>query len=216
MSACSPAGTAVITDAGRTGSIESVAGLDPEIEIRKLTTLVHEYSKEAWARLELQGVVIEIGDDGQGRVHRKAPRKLRRPSTFGAGGDPVTPGLGGRIPDGDGAPRGHPAFALYGTAQDRLQSAAAVMKWQEILRNSVTEDTIKASTLQEDPPPQDLPYWDRATFLGRISHRLKFANYDGGLVKYDNRIYYVNRSQIEALRPWIRWDVRKMITVIED
>jgi hypothetical protein len=60
-----PGGTAVITDAGRTGSIESVAGLDPEIEIRKLTTLVHEYSKEAWAMLELQGVIIEIGDDGK-------------------------------------------------------------------------------------------------------------------------------------------------------
>ena len=58
-------GTAVITDAGRTGSLESVAGLDPEIEIRKLTSLIHEYSKEAWARLELQGVIIEIGDDGK-------------------------------------------------------------------------------------------------------------------------------------------------------
>ncbi|HVO40105.1 MAG TPA: TIGR00282 family metallophosphoesterase [Spirochaetia bacterium] len=58
-------GTAVITDAGRTGSLESVGGLDPAIEIRKLTTLVHEYSKEAWARLELQGVVIEIDDEGK-------------------------------------------------------------------------------------------------------------------------------------------------------
>jgi 2',3'-cyclic-nucleotide 2'-phosphodiesterase len=58
-------GTAVITDAGRTGSIASVAGLDPEIEIRKLTTLVHEYSKEAWGMLELQGVIMEIGDDGK-------------------------------------------------------------------------------------------------------------------------------------------------------
>jgi metallophosphoesterase (TIGR00282 family) len=58
-------GTAVISDAGRTGSLASVAGLDPEIEIRKLTTLVHEYSKEAWAMLELQGVVIEIGDNGK-------------------------------------------------------------------------------------------------------------------------------------------------------
>ena len=58
-------GTAVITDAGRTGSLGSVAGLDPEIEIRKLTTLVHEYSKEAWAMLELQGVIIEIDDDGK-------------------------------------------------------------------------------------------------------------------------------------------------------
>ena len=60
-----PGGTAVITDAGRTGSIESVGGLDPEIEIRKLTSLVHEYSKEAWAMLELQGVVLEIGGDGK-------------------------------------------------------------------------------------------------------------------------------------------------------
>ena len=58
-------GTAVITDAGRTGSLDSVAGLDPEIEIRKLTTLVHEYSKEGWATLEMQGVVFEIGDDGK-------------------------------------------------------------------------------------------------------------------------------------------------------
>jgi hypothetical protein len=60
-----PGGTAVITDAGRTGSLSSVAGLDPEIEIRKLTSLVHEYSKEAWADLEMQGVIIEIGDDGK-------------------------------------------------------------------------------------------------------------------------------------------------------
>jgi metallophosphoesterase (TIGR00282 family) len=58
-------GTAVLTDAGRTGSIESVGGLDPEIEIRKFTTLIHEYSKEAWGRLEIQGAVIEIGEDGK-------------------------------------------------------------------------------------------------------------------------------------------------------
>ncbi len=60
-------GTAVITDAGRTGSLESVGGLDPVIEIRKLTTLVHEYSKEAWAKLELQGVIIEIDDSGKAK-----------------------------------------------------------------------------------------------------------------------------------------------------
>ncbi len=58
-------GTAVITDAGRTGSLDSVAGLDPTIEIRKLTTLVHEYSKEAWGRLELQGVLIDIDESGK-------------------------------------------------------------------------------------------------------------------------------------------------------
>jgi len=79
-----PGGTAVITDAGRTGSLDSVAGLDPEIEIRKLTTLIHEYSREAWTTLELQGVILEIGEDGKAvgierlRVACKSPPQASR------------------------------------------------------------------------------------------------------------------------------------------
>ncbi len=59
-----PGRTAVITDVGRVGSIDGVGGLDTEVETRKLTLCIHEYSKEAWGKLELQAVVIEIGDDG--------------------------------------------------------------------------------------------------------------------------------------------------------
>ncbi len=90
------------------------------------------------------------------------------------------------------------------------------MKWQEILRGSASGETIKATALRKIPHLKACPYWDRATFLGCVSYHLRFANYDGGLVKYDNRIYYVNRSQIEALRPWVRWDLRKKVTVIQD
>ena len=86
--------------------------------------------------------------------------------------------------------------------------------WQDKLRNSIYGDTIKASALRKIPHLKTCPYWDRATFLGRICHRSKLVNYDGGLVKYENRVYYVNLSQIEVLRPWIRWDMRKKITVI--
>ena len=89
------------------------------------------------------------------------------------------------------------------------------MKWQEILRNSVSGETVKADTLRKIPHLKTCPYWDRATFLGWVSYALKFASYDGGLVKYDNRIYYVNRSQIEALRPYVRWDLRKKVTVVK-
>jgi metallophosphoesterase (TIGR00282 family) len=53
-------GTAVITDAGRTGSINSVGGLDYEIELKQYLTQIPEYSKAAWDNLELQGVVISI------------------------------------------------------------------------------------------------------------------------------------------------------------
>lgn len=60
-----PGGTAVINSAGRTGSLLSVGGLDPEIEIRKFLTQIHEHSREAWPQLEAQGVVLEVAETGQ-------------------------------------------------------------------------------------------------------------------------------------------------------
>jgi calcineurin-like phosphoesterase len=83
-----PGGTAVITDAGRTGSIESVGGLDPEVEIRKLTTLIHEYSKEAWGKLEMQGVVIEIGEDGKALSIQRVRESCASPSPAQVEADP--------------------------------------------------------------------------------------------------------------------------------
>jgi metallophosphoesterase (TIGR00282 family) len=56
--------TAVICDAGRTGSLNSVGGLDPEIEVRKFITQIPEYSKTKCENLELQGVLIDINEDG--------------------------------------------------------------------------------------------------------------------------------------------------------
>jgi hypothetical protein len=94
-------------------------------------------------------------------------------------------------------------------------NAFAVVKWQDLLRDSIKNETIKASTLRKIPQLKACPYWDRAIFLGRISHRVQFANYEGGLVKYDGRIYFVNRSQIEALSIYVRWDLRKNIKVLE-
>jgi hypothetical protein len=60
-----PGGTAVIAGTGRTGSRDSVGGLEPEIEIRKFTTQIHEFSKVCWRELELQGVLVDIGPDGK-------------------------------------------------------------------------------------------------------------------------------------------------------
>ncbi|TFG63774.1 MAG: YmdB family metallophosphoesterase [Spirochaetales bacterium] len=60
-----PGGTAVITDLGRAGSLESVGGLDPKVEIQKLVTQIPERSKDCWEALELQGVVLEIDESGK-------------------------------------------------------------------------------------------------------------------------------------------------------
>jgi len=89
-------------------------------------------------------------------------------------------------------------------------------KWQDVLRNSVHKETIRAGNLRHIPQLKTCPFWDRAVFLGRVIYNTPVANYDGGLVKYDGRIYYVNRSQIEALRSFVKWDTRRTIAVIDD
>ena len=60
-----PGGTAVIAGTGRTGSRLSVGGLEPEIEIRKFVTQIHEPSRISWKNLELQGVVVDTDCDGK-------------------------------------------------------------------------------------------------------------------------------------------------------
>ncbi|MBN1648911.1 MAG: YmdB family metallophosphoesterase [Spirochaetales bacterium] len=58
-------GTGVICDTGRVGSVESVGGLRPDVEIHKFLTMVPERSQECWERMEVQGVVFDIGLDGK-------------------------------------------------------------------------------------------------------------------------------------------------------
>jgi metallophosphoesterase (TIGR00282 family) len=60
-----PGGTAVITDAGRTGSIDSVGGVDPAARVQEYLTGIPDWTKETWGKPELQGVLIEIDGDGK-------------------------------------------------------------------------------------------------------------------------------------------------------
>ena len=56
--------TAAITDLGRTGSILSVGGLDPEQKVREFLTGVPVWSKDANARPEAQGVCVRLDESG--------------------------------------------------------------------------------------------------------------------------------------------------------
>jgi len=60
-----PGGTAVITDAGRTGSAESVGGCDREPRIREYLTGIPDWTKETWEKPELQGLFFEIAENGK-------------------------------------------------------------------------------------------------------------------------------------------------------
>jgi metallophosphoesterase (TIGR00282 family) len=58
-------GTAVISDAGRTGSRESVGGCEINSRIREYITGIPDWTRDAWEAPELQGVYIDIGKDGK-------------------------------------------------------------------------------------------------------------------------------------------------------
>lgn len=58
-------GTAYITDAGRTGSLMSVGGFDPETRVREYLSGIPAWSKDGRIGLELQGCLIEAAEDGR-------------------------------------------------------------------------------------------------------------------------------------------------------
>jgi metallophosphoesterase (TIGR00282 family) len=58
-------GTAIISDAGRTGSLESVGGCDIASRIQEYISGIPDWTKDAWDKPELQGVYIDTGNDGK-------------------------------------------------------------------------------------------------------------------------------------------------------
>ncbi|MDR2553778.1 MAG: YmdB family metallophosphoesterase [Treponema sp.] len=58
-------GTAVICDAGRTGSAESVGGTAVAVKIGEYLTGIPNWTREAWERCELQGLLVETGKEGR-------------------------------------------------------------------------------------------------------------------------------------------------------
>jgi len=60
-----PGGTAVISDAGRTGSRESVGGCEIASRIQEYITGIPDWTKDAWEAPELQGVFLELDKDGK-------------------------------------------------------------------------------------------------------------------------------------------------------
>jgi len=69
--------TAVICDVGRTGSLNSVGGLDPEVEVRKFLTQVPEYSKTRCEDMELQGVLFDIDENGNATSIQRIIRECK-------------------------------------------------------------------------------------------------------------------------------------------
>ena len=73
-------GTAFITDAGRTGSSLSVGGCETASRITEYISGIPDWTKDAWEKPELQGVVIEIADDGKASSIKRIQYPLQTPA----------------------------------------------------------------------------------------------------------------------------------------
>ena len=79
-----PGGTAVISDAGRTGSSESVGGCDTASRIQEYLSGIPDWTRDAWDKPELQGVYIDIGTDGKARSIECIRVRVAAPSSLEA------------------------------------------------------------------------------------------------------------------------------------
>ncbi|MDR0502670.1 MAG: YmdB family metallophosphoesterase [Treponema sp.] len=69
-------GTAVISDAGRTGSLQSVGGCEVNSRINEYLNGIPDWTKEAWDALELQGVYLDLGKDGRAHSIERVKIKI--------------------------------------------------------------------------------------------------------------------------------------------
>ena len=75
-------GTAMITDNGRCGSTLSVGGFEAKTEIAKFLSQVPNRSKESWTEIELQGVVVEVADEGKAISIMTVRKAVQAPTTI--------------------------------------------------------------------------------------------------------------------------------------
>jgi metallophosphoesterase (TIGR00282 family) len=75
-----PGGAAVISDAGRTGSVESAGGCDTASRIQEYLSGIPDWTKDAWAQPAAQGVYIEIGANGKARSIERVRIDVQAPS----------------------------------------------------------------------------------------------------------------------------------------
>jgi metallophosphoesterase (TIGR00282 family) len=80
-------GTAYVTDAGRTGSILSVGGLESGTRIKEYLTQIPDWAKDSWEGVEFQAYLIEIDEEGKARSMERIRIPVEVPHDENGAGD---------------------------------------------------------------------------------------------------------------------------------
>lgn len=89
------------------------------------------------------------------------------------------------------------------------------MEWEKILRDAVKDNSIKELYLKKVPSLKTCDDWKKVSEVGLVDHRTKFAHYKGGLVRYGEKLFFVNEQRLEAIAPYRSWNFKTKIKVTD-
>jgi len=89
------------------------------------------------------------------------------------------------------------------------------MEWEVILADAVKDGQIKELHLKKLPVLKTTGNWRAVELIGWIDHQMKYTHYKGGLVKLNNKLYFVQDKTIQALREYMDWKFPTRILVFD-
>jgi len=90
------------------------------------------------------------------------------------------------------------------------------MEWERILSDAVKDGQIKELHLRKLPILKTTTNWKKVQLIGWVDHQMKYTYYKGGLVKVNDKLYFVQDKTIKALQEFMDWNFPKKIFVIPE
>lgn len=88
------------------------------------------------------------------------------------------------------------------------------MQWEKILVDVVQDGQIRELYLTKIPVLKTTSNWKQIEIIGSIDHQTKHAHYKGGLVRLNEKIYFVKENTIKALESFMKFKFPRKISVI--
>ena len=90
------------------------------------------------------------------------------------------------------------------------------MNWELLLARSLEDYNIRELYLYQLPVLKTCNNWPAVKEIGRVIFEGKHSNYNGGIVKYAEKLYFVPAPRLKALAAYRKWNFKKMIKVVTE
>ncbi len=88
------------------------------------------------------------------------------------------------------------------------------MEWERQLSDAVRNGQIKELYLRKLPILKTTSNWKKVELIGWVDHQMKYTHYKGGLVKLNDKLYFVQDKTIRALQEYMDWNFPRRVVVI--